>query len=259
MIEFYKYHGAGNDFILIDDRKAVFPKENINLVATICHRRFGIGADGLMLLRNHPDYDFEMVYFNSDGKESTMCGNGGRCIVAFAHKLGIAGHSTRFLAVDGPHNAEIIKPDHIRLQMTDVTTIERGEDYFFLDTGSPHYVRVSNDVDGIDIIPEAHAIRYNERFKTKGTNVNFMEIQPDGLKVRTYERGVEDETYACGTGVVASAICAGEISNHAKTSFPVEVKGGQLHVSYDTNKKGKFHNIWLEGPAVFVFKGEYTE
>ena len=258
-VNFSKYHGTGNDFVLIDDRDEFFPLNDTSLVKKICQRRFGIGADGLMLVRKDSNYDFRMIYYNSDGNESTMCGNGGRCIVAFSYKLGIIQNKTSFVAIDGPHDAEVVEPDYIRLKMIDVNEVETGEDYFYLNTGSPHYVRFKDEFNSRGIVAEAQEIRYNERFKKEGTNVNLVKTKEDGLFVRTYERGVEDETYSCGTGVVASAISAGLKMKDNKTLHNIETLGGRLKVSYEADfEKCEFKNIWLEGPATFVFSGTVT-
>ena len=189
MIHFYKYHGAGNDFILIDDRSNSFALDNQSLIEKMCDRHFGIGADGLMLLRNHADYDFEMIYYNADGKQSSMCGNGGRCIVSFAHYLGVISERTRFLAIDGAHEAIVHLSNSISLEMIDVASIEDLTDNScLLDTGSPHYIEVRNNIANIDLATEARKIRYNDRFREKGVNVNFVELKDRIVHIRTYER-----------------------------------------------------------------------
>lgn len=256
-IDFNKYQGAGNDFVIIDNRGKSFPADNISLVEQICNRRFGIGADGLMLLQNCDGFDFEMRYFNSDGREASMCGNGGRCIVAFARQLRIIENETRFLAVDGAHRAIVEKNDDISLQMSDVNRIEIIENDYFLDTGSPHFVRFVENLDGLDVYTEGRAIRYSDRFREKGTNVNFVKQDGNHLAVCTYERGVEDETLACGTGITASALSAAHKSGVEKGYFSVKAKGGNLSVSFEKGRNG-FKNIWLRGPAQYVFKGTIT-
>jgi diaminopimelate epimerase len=254
-LTFYKYHGAGNDFVIVDNRSLTFPADNIAYVERLCDRRFGIGADGLMLLQNRIGYDFEMRYYNSDGREASMCGNGGRCIVAFAQMIGIIGNKTSFIAVDGPHDA-IIEPDgDVNLRMSDVIGIENDGNEYFLDTGSPHFVRFLDTLDGVDIFTEGRKIRYSERFKEKGTNVNFVKQEENQLTVYTYERGVEAETLACGTGITASALSAALRNGLIKGFYPVIAKGGNLSVSFEKTATG-FTNIWLKGPATFVFKGE---
>ncbi len=253
--DFYKYHGTGNDFILVDNRKWSL-KLNTKQIAHLCHRRFGIGADGLMLLQNKKGFDFEMVYYNSDGKESSFCGNGSRCIVAFAKTLGIIKkNETKFIATDGTHIAKI-KGSTIRLKMNNVKNIEVDEKYFLLNTGSPHYVTFTTGVKNAEIVSEARNIRFNERFKEEGVNVNFAEKNGKGVYVRTYERGVEDETLSCGTGVTASALASSikgfsTAEDHCKILTP----GGELTVWFHREKDNSFSDIWLEGPATYVFKG----
>ncbi len=256
---FYKYQGTGNDFIIIDDRDLLFERENPALVAKLCNRRFGIGADGLMLLQNRSGYDFEMVYFNSDGNESSMCGNGGRCIVSLAHKLGLVKEEAKFRAVDGDHRA-VIDNDWVSLNMNDVSSVEKNPDFYFLNTGSPHYVRFVSGLDSFDVVGEGKAIRYNERFTSQGTNVNFVEQQGGELFVRTYERGVEDETLSCGTGVTASALVHSlQQGQSGKGTVAVRTPGGKLTVQYRSNPGKGFDSVRLEGPAIFVFKGEWED
>ncbi len=256
-IEFFKYQGAGNDFVVIDNRNLSFDASDNELVKHLCDRRFGIGGDGLMLLQESDSYDFQMIYFNSDGYEGTMCGNGGRCIVAFANFLDIISKDTKFIAVDGEHEAVVENPEYIKLQMNDVSDVEIQDDYYFLDTGSPHYVQFVKGIEDLDVFNVGRAIRYNDRFKKKGTNVNFVEEINNRLMVRTYERGVENETLACGTGITASAICASLYYGKQKEIYDIKALGGDLKVSY--NKTGDtFTNIWLEGPAKLAFKGVVT-
>lgn len=254
---FYKYQGTGNDFVIIDNRglKLTLTKQQIN---TLCDRRFGIGADGLMLLENDTEYDFGMKYFNSDGKESTMCGNGGRCLVAFTKMLQIIESKTRFKAIDGVHKAIINDDETISLEMQNVSKVNRVNNNYYLNTGSPHYVLFRDDIDKIDVIKRGREIRFSEEFKPGGTNVNFVEIKNDKLYVRTYERGVENETLSCGTGVTASAISASIHTKTDKSSYKIITKGGKLSVSYKKINHNSFKNIWLTGPATFVFKGEIT-
>lgn len=253
--QFYKYQGAGNDFVIIDNRNNKFDANNEMLVCQLCDRRFGIGADGLMLLENDERYCFRMRYFNSDGREATMCGNGGRCIVAFAHFLGLFDQNVEFIAVDGVHKAVMASGDVVDLEMIDVLGVEKiGADYY-LNTGSPHYVSF-RDLEGLDVVEEGRKIRYNERFSEEGTNVNFVSIKGDTLDVLTYERGVEDETLACGTGVTASAISAAIVSNCQCDKFNVNAKGGKLTVRFEKKSDQEFRNVWLKGPAKQVFVGE---
>lgn len=254
--EFYKYHGTGNDFIIVDNRKL---KVNLSTkqIAHLCHRRFGIGADGLMLLQNKKGYDFEMVYYNSDGNESSLCGNGSRCITAFAKSIGVIKKNiAKFLATDGEHEA-IIKKNGVSLHMNDVSNIEVHPDHYYLSTGSPHYVKFTSEVKSADIVSEGRNIRYSDRFKKEGVNVNFAEKNGKGIFVRTYERGVEGETLSCGTGVTASALASSihGIST-AKNHCKISTLGGELLVHFHRGKGNSFTDIWLEGPATFVYKGE---
>ena len=252
-ISFSKYQGTGNDFILIDDRENRFDENDHELIEKLCDRRFGIGADGLILLRNHPTTDFEMVYFNADGHTSSMCGNGGRCTVMFAHHLGVIEDKATFMAIDGIHEAKI-EGAIVHLKMQEVKEIEKGEGYYYLDTGSPHFVTLASGLSTFDVVEKAKVIRYNDRFAEKGTNVNFIELEaPDCLSIRTYERGVEDETYSCGTGAVAAAI----VANQEGLNSPIQLKtmGGALSVSFE-HEYDHYHSIYLIGPAEFVFAGE---
>ena len=197
-MHFYKYQGAGNDFIIIDNRMNLFDSDNNERIEKLCDRRFGIGADGLMLLQNHEQSDFRMIYFNSDGFEGSLCGNGGRCIIAFANQLGIIGKHSRFVAADGIHEAEIVNPGYVRLKMADIDQIESGDGYYFINTGSPHYVTFVKNLENLDVFKTGRKIRLSNAFRAEGINVNFVEVERNGLFVRTYERGVEDETFSCG-------------------------------------------------------------
>jgi len=255
-IPFYKYQGTGNDFIIIDNREAIFPKKEA-FIERLCHRRFGIGADGLILLESHPSYDFEMVYYNADGRISSMCGNGGRCIAAFAKKLGIIDKVCRFLAIDGPHEAVVEAADWVELKMRDVTFGERGQDYVVLDTGSPHYIVFVEDLDDINIVENGKAIRYSAPYKKEGINVNFVEQTANAIEVATYERGVEDETYSCGTGVTAAAIAYYmNQPEEERTKVAVKTKGGDLEVRFLSDGKEGVKEVWLCGKANLVFAGE---
>lgn len=256
-INFLKYQGAGNDFILIDNRSGKYNSLNENMVKSLCDRRFGIGADGLMLLSAHQEYDFEMAYYNADGRLGSMCGNGGRCIVAFAQHLKVISTETTFLAVDGMHFAKISDDGQwVELQMIDVDQIEKDGLDDVLNTGSPHYVRQVTSLKDLDVYTEGYQIRNNDAYKQKGINVNFVEEQNDGyLFVRTFERGVEDETYACGTGVTAVAMAiAQKHQNTGAVRYPVRVMGGELEIRFDYDGK-KFTNVFLCGPAKMVFEG----
>jgi len=254
-LPFSKYHGTGNDFILIDNRKGavVLTKEQIE---KLCHRRYGIGADGLMLLENAEGYDFKMVYYNADGKEGSMCGNGGRCIVRFAHDSGILKSEFLFIAVDGPHDASLEMDGTVRLKMKDVEQVESHTTFEFVDTGSPHVVKHISGIETFDVVNEGKAIRNSHNYKENGVNVNFVEVlEDDRIYVRTYERGVEDETYSCGTGVTASAL----VNAHNERGFnhvDVQTNGGLLYVEFDKTGDTSFRNIWLAGPATRVFAGE---
>jgi diaminopimelate epimerase len=255
-VVFYKYQGTGNDFIFIDNRKNQIGSLSQKQVGFLCHRRFGIGADGLMLLNPHEKLDFTMVYYNSDGNISSMCGNGGRCITAFAHQVGQIKDRAQFQAVDGIHDAVINTDGTVSLKMIDVQSVEKNDNFYFLNTGSPHYVQFVKDIEKFDVFGKGRAIRNNERFKKEGTNVNFVEIlSPDSIFVRTYERGVEDETYSCGTGVTASAISAGFELDNNNNSFNIKALGGNLNVRYQ-KQNNTFSDIWLTGPATYVFSGE---
>ncbi len=262
---FWKYHGTGNDFVMVDDRAHAFDVADHGRIAYLCHRRFGIGADGLILLRRAEGYDFEMVYFNADGRPSTMCGNGGRCTVAFAKYLGIIAEETRFLAVDGPHDARVEPDGTVRLRMIDVGPARPagvGEGDVFLHTGSPHHVHFLDPAEGpalagFDVYGAGHDIRYDPAYDPAGVNVNFVEIPADPAHpwpVRTYERGVEDETLSCGTGVTAVALAASR--RGAASPVRLQTPGGLLEVSFSPRPDGGFANVWLSGPAVRVFGGE---
>lgn len=252
-IEFYKYQGTGNDFILVDNRQPVFPKKDTKLVAALCDRRFGIGADGLILLENDSSTDFYMRYYNSDGNPGSMCGNGGRCIVAFARQLGIIGESASFMAVDGPHQA-FIDNNEVSLHMKDVAEIKQKPNYLFLDTGSPHHVQLVNNLADLDVREEGARLRYGVYGKT-GSNINFVEPKDDNVfEVRTYERGVEDETLSCGTGVTAVALAMHFLGKTLNNTVRINTRGGALLVTFEAMDAG-YRNIYLQGPATSVFKG----
>ena len=255
-LHFYKYQGTGNDFILADNRKNEYSGLTSYQVHDLCNRRFGIGADGLMLLNEKTGFDFEMKYFNADGKEGSMCGNGGRCMIKFAYHLGIHREVYRFLATDGVHEAEIDTDGIVSLKMKDVKAIRKFHNDFILDTGSPHYVKLVTNVLDLDVYKKGNEIRNSKEFLDEGINVNFVEqmSEVDKIVVRTYERGVEDETHSCGTGVTAAAL----VCFHNENGFnEVEVKtlGGTLSVEYDKIDDTHFENIWLCGPAERVFEG----
>lgn len=254
-VKFYKYQGTGNDFVIVDNRQNVFDKNDTKRIKFLCDRRFGIGADGLILLENDNTSDFKMVYYNADGNESTMCGNGGRCIVAFAEFLGIFKNTTTFNAIDGKHTAKI-ENNLVYLQMKDVDSIQSFSTHHFLDTGSPHHVQFVDDLKTFNVKVEGEKIRYGAPYNQTGSNVNFVEkINQNTFAVRTYERGVEDETLSCGTGVTAVAIAMYDSGESTSNTINLNVEGGQLKVSFD--KVGNtYKNVMLIGPATQVFKGE---
>jgi diaminopimelate epimerase len=256
-IYFYKYQGTGNDFVILDNRGKTYSGLQTKQIELICNRRFGIGADGLMLLNEKEGFDFEMKYYNADGRESSMCGNGGRCLVKFAYHLGLRKNTYRFTAFDGEHEAEIDDTDGIvSLKMKDVNEVKEHRGDYILNTGSPHYVKVDDDVMSLDVYQKGKDIRYSSNFSQEGINVNFVErVGDDEIMVRTYERGVEDETLSCGTGVTASAL----VSYHNDVGFnnvTVITKGGSLTVEFDRLDEGIYKDIWLCGPAEKVFEGK---
>jgi len=257
-IPFYKFHGTGNDFILVDDREKKF-SENKEVIEHLCDRHFGIGADGLILLQEEKGYDFRMVYFNSDGRESTMCGNGGRCTIAFADFLSLVGPEVRFVAVDGEHYGLILGKGpgkwQVRLRMADVTGYRTFGDDLFIDTGSPHLVRFSEGVKEMDVFHLGRKVRYSTDFSPGGTNADFAENTPEGLFVRSYERGVENETLSCGTGVTASVLAHAIRNGLDRGTVVVDTLGGRLGVTFE-REQDRFTGIWLEGPAVMSFRGK---
>ena len=241
---------------MIDNRDLSFQKDNTALINQLCDRRFGIGADGLILLENDANVDFKMVYYNSDGNESSMCGNGGRCIVAFAKQLSVIDQTATFIAVDGLHNATILDQKTIALQMKDVDEVLIHDSYVFLNTGSPHHVTMVNDLQQMDVKQCGRTIRYSELYGEVGSNVNFVsQISENHFAIRTYERGVEDETLSCGTGATAVAIAMNAICKTKQNKITIDVQGGQLVISFRVNDSG-YEEVFLEGPAEFVFEGE---
>lgn len=252
-IHFFKYQATGNDFVVIDNRTAgySFSREQIE---RICHRKFGVGADGLMLIEKHPTLDFNLVYYNSDGSQS-LCGNGSRAAVRMASALGIVNGKATFNAYDGEHQAELLPTGIVKLKMNPVNKTEKVGSDQFINTGSPHFIRFVESAEAYPVFDEGKKIRYSEQFKPGGTNVNFVQRLDDkSIFVRTYERGVEDETLSCGTGVVASALAA-SLSGY---SSPVAVKtlGGDLSVEFKSGLNGTFTDIYLIGPAKLVFEGD---
>ena len=254
LLTFYKYQGTGNDFVMIDNRSDTFPKESKALVARLCDRKFGVGADGLILLENDDSVDFKMVYFNSDGNQGSMCGNGGRCLVAFAKFLGLIDKETSFNAVDGLHSA-IIENDMVELKMNSVNEIHIKPNAYYLNTGSPHHVQLVEALEDLDVYKEGAKLRYG-LYGEKGSNINFVEPLDEGsFAVRTYERGVEDETLSCGTGVTAVAIAMHKADKIQAETVDIETKGGKLQVKFVYDANG-YSNVSLIGPAKQVFKGE---
>lgn len=256
VIKFFKYQGAGNDFIVLDNREKVL-NLTAGQISRLCNRRTGVGGDGLMLLQSSETYDFEMIYFNADGEPGSMCGNGGRCIVAFAYHLGLFTETTRFLAFDGAHFAAIREDGRIvKLQMGDVRKVERMGKDWVLDTGSPHFVREVSRLPDFPVKEQGRLIRNSTHFKAQGINVNFVESTHNGYFVRTYERGVEDETLACGTGVTAVAIAMAYQKQELGINHTIlQVPGGTLEVSFNYRGGQQFTDVFLQGPAEFVFEG----
>jgi diaminopimelate epimerase len=254
-IEFYKYQGTGNDFVILDNRQNEIKDLSHKQIEKLCDRRFGIGADGLMLLTLKDGFDFEMIYYNADGNESSMCGNGGRCLVKFAYDLGIHKSIYKFLAIDGEHEAEIDTNGIVRLKMQNVNAVEEHATHSILNTGSPHFVKYAVNVDAIDVVESGKSIRYSKAFEKEGININFVEkIDDNTIFVRTYERGVEDETLSCGTGVTAAALVSAHNEN-GYNQIKVKTLGGNLSVEFEKHDTHSFNNIWLCGAAIFVYKG----
>lgn len=253
-LNFYKYQGTGNDFVMIDNRKTdiLLGQKQIEF---LCDRKFGIGADGLILLEEKSGFDFKMVYYNSDGRESTMCGNGGRCLVRFAHDLGLDKKEYHFMAIDGEHKAKLVG-DEICLQMIDVKSVTKSVNGHFVNTGSPHHIVFAENIADIQLVQEARKIRYSQPYDEEGVNVNFVEIENDNtISMRTYERGVEDETLSCGTGVTAAVLAAVNQGLTNANRVEVKTKGGVLHLNFKSSGHG-YSDIWLQGPADFVFQGK---
>jgi len=257
LVHFSKYHGTGNDFILTDGRSLQISPFNSGIIRQLCDRRFGIGADGLIILEKSENFDFTMKYFNADGREGTMCGNGGRCISAFARKLGIVSRKTVFEGIDGIHTASFSARGDIRLKLADVSGLTEMEDGYLLNTGSPHFVKLAENLDELDVERLGAEIRQQDRFGPGGVNVNFLEADAhtDQLAVRTFERGVEGETWSCGTGVTAAAIMASFHFNTDRSSFTVRTRGGLLNVAFRREDKQEYRDIYLTGPALHVYDG----
>ncbi|WP_420402234.1 diaminopimelate epimerase [Flagellimonas sp.] len=254
-LDFYKYQGTGNDFVVIDNRQDVFPENNTKIISQLCDRRFGVGADGLILLENDDASDFYMNYYNSDGSQS-MCGNGGRCAVAFAQFLGIIDEQTTFKAIDGLHTATI-KGDIVTLKMHDVEEVRQKDAYSFLDTGSPHHVQLVHELEKFNVTKEGAKLRYGLYGKA-GSNINFVEqADANTFGVRTYERGVEDETLSCGTGVTAVAIAMHKTGKTESNEVNIKTPGGDLTISFD-QQNGLYTDVYLQGPAQMVFNGKVS-
>jgi len=261
-IQFYKYQGTGNDFVMIDNRDRCIDNYDSEFISNLCDRKYGIGSDGLILIENNNDLDFTMKYFNSDGSELGMCGNGARCVTQFAKKLDIINNSAIFQASDGAHHAEIINNNYVRVKMNDIDMsnydlIDKNFDNIYLHNGSPHLIINSNDIDKIDVFNEGRKIRYGDKYKDEGVNINFVDFTFNSslCKVRTYERGVEGETLSCGTGAVAVAVVLNYSKITNKEEIIISMKGGNLKVSF--NRLGdNFSNIWLYGDVAEIYKGE---
>lgn len=260
-LPFWKYQGAGNDFVMLYDPGNRIDRGNHERIHQWCHRRFGIGADGVIILQPHEEVDFTMHYFNADGYPGSMCGNGGRCAILLAHRLGLCEGHCQFETSDGWHDGRIADDGMIHLKMADVSDVEAGADHYILDTGSPHFVTFDPVSSGEELLQRARDVRYSQRFADTGINVNFVDVVGRGeLRMRTYERGVEAETYACGTGAVAAAISAFLSGNQPEQpAYTIHVNGGTLHVRFEVDTQGLFKHIWLIGPAKEVFKGELPQ
>lgn len=256
LIPFCKFHGTGNDFIIINKIKSQNIDLNTDIIKQLCNRHFGIGADGLMTLLSSDNYDFEMKYYNSDGKEGSMCGNGGRCIVVFAKMINIIEDKTTFLAIDGSHTAIIDENNIVKLKMNDVTEIKKYNDGYFLDTGSPHFVQFVDDLKKMEIEKKGKMLRFDNRFTTSGTNVNFVEIKNNNISFASFERGVEKETLSCGTGAIATAISFVLKIKKTPKSITLLTKGGELRVYLNKINDNLFTDIWLQGKTNFVFEGK---
>jgi len=254
-LRFQKWQATGNDFVIIDNRDGILTDLSSKWISRICDRNFGVGADGFMFIQNHPNLDFEMKYYNADGNEAEMCGNGARSIIGFAKKNGIISDSTGFKTIDGIHHGWIIGKDQYRVKMVDVNAIKENDKGVFLNSGVPHLIIFTKDPDQIDVLKQGKEIRYSKEFAPKGTNVNFINYSDKILRMRTYERGVENETLSCGTGAVASSIATEYINNFGKSTYDVQVPGGKLKVSFKRTNKDQFQEIYLEGEAKMVFEG----
>jgi len=255
IIHFEKYQGTGNDFVMLDNLSGQYDALSIEQIEQLCDRRFGVGADGLIKINRHPNYDFEVDYYNSDGSKS-FCGNGARCAVKFAATLGLTVNECRFLGIDGEHKA-YLKNGLIYLDMLPVGSVEPYQDAYVLHTGSPHFVKFTKDLSAENICEYGKAIRYSDAFRKEGINVNLVKQQGlDSIQIETYERGVENETLSCGTGATACALVLATLENRiGDYEINVAVKGGDLKVAFSYLGNNSFENIQLIGPAECVFKG----
>ncbi|MEM8965694.1 MAG: diaminopimelate epimerase [Bacteroidota bacterium] len=254
-LHFYKYQGAGNDFVMFDNREDIFPSQDTALISRLCDRRFGVGSDGIILINTHAEYDFEMVYHNADGSVA-MCGNGARCAIHLAHHLGIIGSETTFLAHDGVHHARI-EGEQVTVNLSDVSQVDTYEDGYFLDTGTRHFVRVlpkNQLLSDYDVITEGKKIRYDSRFMPEGTNASFVQQTNGQVQMRIYERGVENETLSSGTGITAVALALAHAENR-KSPIMVQARGGNLKITFEQPEIGRFTQVFMTGPAVMVFEG----
>ncbi|MCK5821283.1 MAG: diaminopimelate epimerase [Bacteroidales bacterium] len=254
-LQFQKWQATGNDFVIIDNRDGILTNLSSDWISRICDRNFGVGADGFMYIQNHNECDFEMKYFNSDGLEAEMCGNGARSIIGFAKSLGIIDRTTSFQAIDGIHRGWVLQADHYRIKMVDVTAIKKDAHGIFLNTGVPHLVIFTKFTDQLNVFEQGRKIRYSKKYEPGGTNVNFISFDGNSIMMRTYERGVENETLSCGTGAVASAIALEYLHNNGMSTYEIKVPGGILKVSFKKISKDHFQEIFLEGEAKMVFKG----
>ena len=257
-LKFDKYQGAGNDFIILNNYDGFFSKLSEHQFREMCDRHRGIGADGVILLEPSNSVDFEMKYFNSDGKLSSLCGNGARCVVLYAYKNKIINGKTKFSATDGTHEAWLTSSDKVKIQIKEIKKILKHKESFVINTGSPHYLKIMDNISDLNVKKEGSAIRYSKDFIPEGINVNFIQIKNNSnFLIRTYERGVEDETLACGTGAVAAAIVMHNIGKTSgNTNIEIETLGGSLNVNFDF-ENSVYKNIFLEGPVKYVFSGTY--
>lgn len=257
-LKFDKYQGAGNDFIILNNYNGSYSRLSEEQIRGMCNRQMGIGADGLILLEPSDSSDFEMKYYNSDGKVSSLCGNGARCVVLYAHKKKIIGEKTKFNTIDGVHQAWLTSHEKIKIQLNEVKKILKHKGSHIVNTGSPHYVKIVDNISDLNVKKEGSEIRYLKDFIPEGINVNFLQKKNNSnFLIRTYERGVEDETLACGTGAVAAAIVMHNIGETlGNTNLEIDTLGGSLKVDFDFDNS-IYKNIFLEGPAKFVFSGTY--